>query len=620
MVKSCCLTLVALTSISLFVVGAAALAGEPENSRNDSTEPQTNLLAIVNQALEAEAAGDLDQREKLLNQVIDQEDSAPARWHSGYLSKGKKAFETVEESVQSNAENLKISKYRQQRKKLVETAAGHWEMAQWCAKNKLMPQARAHLNRVIDFNPEHAAARAALGFVRMGNEWVSPEEMEMLSKRAAAKSASIQKYGKQVSKLIEQMNSSRPIVRERAVASLMELDDPDAVGAVENGLASPAVQPSKLAIDWMSQIDTVESSLILTRYSLLHPQDEIRQYATSKLVGRPLHDFVPELLEMLSSPIRTSVVPAYDRNGVLLGYKQSFAKEGFENKDVAVLTRVNLLQSRTINRTDLSLRNRNGREFGRLLQRAENQRVIAQLQEEAEREVAARLETVNRENQEIQKRNQAIGRLIAYVSEQPFTDKAEDIWNWWDEYNETGYQQYKPERYTSTGYTTTTVVNDYNISCECFVAGTQVMTELGLRSIESIVAGDRILSRDLSTGELVWKPVLQRTFRPASATVKIATDQELFHCTGGHLFWVSGEGWKKASELNKGDVLHGAEKPSLVVEVRTDIPLETFNLRIADHCNYFVGDALVMTHDVTPRLPNRQKVPGQELLKSMVRK
>ncbi len=44
--------------------------------------------------------------------------------------------------------------------------------------------------------------------------------------------------------------------------------------------------------------------------------------------------------------------------------------------------------------------------------------------------------------------------------------------------------------------------------------------EQGLRNIENIVAGDRILSRDLATGELGWRPALQRTTRPATDTVR----------------------------------------------------------------------------------------------------
>ncbi len=56
-----------------------------------------------------------------------------------------------------------------------------------------------------------------------------------------------------------------------------------------------------------------------------------------KLVTRPLHDFVPELLKMLSSPISMMVQPSYDRQGRLTGYRQAFGREGMGEKDIQIV-------------------------------------------------------------------------------------------------------------------------------------------------------------------------------------------------------------------------------------------------------------------------------------------
>ena len=140
------------------------------------------------------------------------------------------------------------------------------------------------------------------------------------------------------------------------------------------------------------------------------------------------------------------------------------------------------------------------------------------------------------------------------------------------------------------------------------------MTSHGLRQIEDIVTGDLVLSRNINTGELSWNPVLRPTFRPPAVTINISIDGESFCCTTGHLFWVSGAGWKRASELVEGNVLHGAERPSVVTATSSGQTVVTYNLEIADNTNYFVGKNMIMTHDVTPRETNRQTVPGQVLL------
>ncbi len=239
---------------------------------------------------------------------------------------------------------------------------------------------------------------------------------------------------------------------------------------------------------------------------------------------------------------------------------------------------------------------------------------------QAEREILERTELMQQQNRQIEQRNREIATVIAEVSGRPYTDDPTQMWEWWDQYNETEYQRYKPERYQRETITTSTprivVVPPVESmrSYECFVAGTPVVTCTGLKSIEEIVTGDLVLSRSIATGELSWKPVLRPTTRPASPTVNISMDGESVCCSSGHLFWVSGCGWKKASELNVGDVLHGARLPSRITAVAVDVPRETFNLEVADNANYFVSRKMVMTHDVTPRETNRQKVPGQALL------
>ncbi len=134
-----------------------------------------------------------------------------------------------------------------------------------------------------------------------------------------------------------------------------------------------------------------------------------------------------------------------------------------------------------------------------------------------------------------------------------------------------------------------------------------------MKAIELIAAGDMVLSRNIATGELAWKPVLRATKRPPEATRILHFNGEQVQCTTGHLLWVAGEGWKKTSEIHKGDVLHAAKNPIVVEEIKDAEVKETFNLDVADFGTYFAGKSMILSHDVKPRTPNRFAVPGLKL-------
>ncbi|MEY4566966.1 MAG: hypothetical protein RLY14_1936 [Planctomycetota bacterium] len=67
--------------------------------------------------------------------------------------------------------------YRKRLQELTETTDSHWQMYQWCKQNSLTAFAYQHAWRVIEIDPNHAAARAALDFVLDGKEWVTREEL-----------------------------------------------------------------------------------------------------------------------------------------------------------------------------------------------------------------------------------------------------------------------------------------------------------------------------------------------------------------------------------------------------------------------------------------------------------
>lgn len=628
-----------------------------EKTPEDKAEDVFYGNRMIVSALEAEVKGDFAARERLLKEAAALEAAPAAQAHLGLINVGEKKpeWKTIDESMSAAAKDDKLLRYEKVRRQSPDTADGHLAMAKWCLSGNLDAQGRAHLSRVLDFAPDHAGAREALGFVRLGDKWLSPAEIERMQLNAAAKTKSIEKHGKTIAAWIEKMKSKSPKEREAALAAFMAFKEVTAVGAVEAALNTPDVPTSKLLIEWMGQVDCVESSLVLARYGVLHPDDALRTLATEKLVKRPLHDFVPEMLKLLSSPITMLVQPNYDRQGRLLGYRQAFGREGMSEKDVKIFD--NSIQRRTAMPVIGTTVGANG---GMLSQRV-NANATAQataaleqeIRQQAAAEVQARQLEMQRQNELIKQVNERIAGVIAQVSGKPLTTDVAEMWKWWDEYNETEYQSYKPDRYRRSldvAYYVNPVIYDFQparpmtgefrrvanpglpsatwapriapFSGECFVAGTPVVTLTGLKAIEKIVPGDLVLSRQMITGELRWQPVLKATMRAPEKTLDLTigsedSQTEHFRCTAGHLFWVSGSGWKKASELKPGDILHGAKAPARVTFVEAQPAMPTYNLEVADHPNYFVGRNMILTHDVTPRETNRQTFPGQEMVRQL---
>lgn len=51
-----------------------------------------------------------------------------------------------------------------------------WKLAQWCRENSLPHHRTGHLEAILKIDPNHVAARRALGYRQHGNQWITKEE------------------------------------------------------------------------------------------------------------------------------------------------------------------------------------------------------------------------------------------------------------------------------------------------------------------------------------------------------------------------------------------------------------------------------------------------------------
>ncbi len=152
----------------------------------------------------------------------------------------------------------------------------------------------------------------------------------------------------------------------------------------------------------------------------------------------------------------------------------------------------------------------------------------------------------------------------------------------------------------------------------CFARDTKVWTLTGLVPIIEVKPGDRVLSQDPYSGELAYRTVLRVTAGRPMPMVRIGVGGETIQATRGHGFWVCGEGWKMAKELQVAMRLHGVSGAVTVDRVedapapgpwydqlrdRPDAKPEDvlmYNLVVDQFHTYFVGEGKVLVHDVIP--------------------
>ena len=135
----------------------------------------------------------------------------------------------------------------------------------------------------------------------------------------------------------------------------------------------------------------------------------------------------------------------------------------------------------------------------------------------------------------------------------------------------------------------------------CFVAGTMIATVTGLVAIESIKAGDRVISADPETLKISEKRVLETYVREIEQLVHVFVGGEEIITTVDHPFYVRNYGFMVASKLRKGDKLITSSGSELIIEdVRfehTEEPVKVYNFQVEDFHTYHVGNNQIFVHN-----------------------
>ena len=590
------------------------LCGRPTRGADvghDSTDAALNEPALLKAAIEAEAAGDLTQR----NELIASSGSDLAKSISGKIRQADGKWIEIDGTVWIH--NRNDERYFFERSSTTDSIRGHLGLAWFSHRVEMPDRAQAHYEQVLNFSPDHPVARAALGHVRVNREWLTVAEQREIFQRVQDTQKSIADYGKALLKISASLNSNNPGRRNTAFQKLCEIDKIDALPAIENLLVS-GPSTAEAGVTWIVQRKELASTQSLANIAVRHTDPLIRSLAIKELKSRPLADFAPQLLTILSSEILAQYTPIFDAAGRLSGFRKSYSEERFDANVVSVVeeTRQVVAVARTRTEGDMDRRTFFVNEFNAFVER---QAVLAMAEAETRtryaNEVIASEQERMRRNRLIEEKNSRVLEVLSQTANVPLVNQ-EAAWKWWDDYNYSGYEFDKPTyaEFNSviepTYVLASTITPTPTLASECFAAGTLVLTQRGEQPIESLITGDRVLTSNLASGALDWKTVVRPTERPATETVTIKVTDEVFRCTKGHLFWVTGKGWTRAIDLSEGDALFGASSPQIILAVEEAKPIPTFNLQVIDNHNYFVGKSRLLTHDVTRSQSSNQPIPG----------
>ena len=220
--------------------GGPLLAAEPDSIKGDQ---------LVQEALHHELYGMQAERDRLLKQASTSGANAKAAmWHLGHVRLNGKwlSADKVPATLQ---DNLVWKRYESQRAAAEDTVAGQLKLADYCARQGLDSQERAHLNRVIQLDPNNSRARSRLGYRRVEGMWVTNAELEEARADARQMLKDLAAWRPRMTELKGQLSQRSLKKRTAAAEAIKTLDNPSAIPAMETVLSDSGRDASLFVLE-----------------------------------------------------------------------------------------------------------------------------------------------------------------------------------------------------------------------------------------------------------------------------------------------------------------------------------------------------------------------------------
>jgi hypothetical protein len=590
--------------------GTQALAATAAVDSKDPSAGKPPAAQCVQGAIAAEARADRTERDRLIEQALRvAPDFAPARWQAGQVRYGDQWL-TIDAAVEKGTQDELLAQYRKMRSVYGNSPEGQLTLARWCQRHHLVAETAAHASQLLASRPNDPEVLKMLDLAWHKGQLITVTELAQRKEQDEKAKQAMRHWRPLVGAIRNKIESKSSGEHEQGIQELQAIHDPAAIEALVFVFKS---RPSLLceAIGVIGQISGQEATDAILQQAILSKNDDVILAACDQLKSRSVYGYVPKLMAALSTPAQTKFEVVRDADGV--HFRETVEHEG-EEATVA----------KTVD-TEIRF----------LVPNPNLGNIIGQTYAETFLDTQMTAKATAKQNRKLLDFNDSIYRILDNTVGKVAAHEPAAWWDWWHNYNvmsigkkpvyvdnyynpvDVAYVPYMPADIPDIPVTVpldSTPQLGQTVSrprCDgCFARGTKVWTSSGQTPIENVQIGDRVLSQSPLSGELTFKPVLDTTLGRQPFFAIDAAGERLV-ATGGHMFWVSGTGWRLARELKVGDRLHTVSGWSEIQSIEPVDAGETHNLVVAEFDTYFVGNSRVLTHDITIPQMVTGAVPGE---------
>ena len=258
-------------------------------------------------------------------------DESPRRTYEILTHSGARITLEVSQVKEITHVRPDVSEYERIRPSYPDTVEGQWALAEWCRQRNLFDQRDAHLERIIQLDPNHAPARRALGYGLIGGQWLRQDEV--MAQRGYIRYKGRWRTQQEID-LLEQQRQTELVEKEwyqklkrwrgwlgtdkelLARQSIAAIDDPAAVKALAAALEEDALLSARqLYIEILGKIGSDEAIQALAERAIEDPVEEVRLSCLDQLEKRKS----PEAVAYFVSKLHSKDNRLVNRAGVALG-------------------------------------------------------------------------------------------------------------------------------------------------------------------------------------------------------------------------------------------------------------------------------------------------------------
>ncbi len=572
------------TRLRNWLVPASALLvlASPCGAAGEGNGRSPSPATLAEMAYAAEVAGQTALQAVLVDQVLLQDPgNEKARWLAGQV-RCDGAWNSASAVEEDRGKDRLLREYVEKRASCGDDADSRLRLANWCRDHAMPDRERVHLMELATGNGAAApAVMSRLGMVRFRDQWMPKEAVEEYRQMDDDQRRLEKKWRPTLAKWKDDLATGDQAAWDGLAARLKGTMDAEALPLLEEIISADSKKAALVVVAYLDGQANHAATESLIRHAVFSQFDAVRAAAAESLKKRPKYNYLPILVAGLVAPLEMDVEYPYGNRG----YKRTtLVQHGMDYDLKYVDHHASYLTygQRYLRQGRSNLRTYSGFaaiEPGRYVEHGT----------------------------ERTRRNERISDTLYLLTGERY--KTPEEWqNWWRNYTEYEKGGEKPV-YEACAYQ-----YQYRFAVStvpsCLASGTPVATETGSHPVEQILPGDRLLSQDPGTGALAYKVVQQRTVRRLGEMRKISTASDTITVTLGHPFWVVGQGWRMAKELEVGQrirCLGDSEEITAIEKLPEDV---AYNFVVDEFATYFAGASRILLHDNTLPKPTDAVLPG----------